>query len=75
MSVNQICRGCDLEISRILLTMDLRVMDMSEFDVILGIDWLMAHRFIIDCDRRRVTTYTLDGNCFMFQGDKHDALP
>ena len=27
-SVNQICRDCDLEISGILLTVDLRVMDM-----------------------------------------------
>ena len=65
-SVEQICRGCELEISGILLTMDLRVMDMSEFDVILGMDWLTAHRVVIDCDRRTVTTYTPDGNCFMF---------
>ena len=35
----------------------------------------MAHRVVIDCDRRKVTAYTLDGNCVMFQGDKHDALP
>lgn len=28
-SVDQICRGCELEILGILLTMDLRVMDMS----------------------------------------------
>ena len=41
--VDQICQNCELEISGILLTMDLRVMDMSEFDVILGMDWLMAH--------------------------------
>ena len=39
-SVDLICRGCELEISEILLTVDLRVMDMSEFDVILGMDWL-----------------------------------
>ena len=37
-SVDMICQGCELEISRILLTMDLRVMDMSELDVILGMD-------------------------------------
>ena len=43
-SVDQICRGIELEISGILLTVDLRVMDMSEFDIILGIDWLMEHR-------------------------------
>ena len=37
-SVDRICWGCELEISGILLTMELRVIDMSEFDVILGID-------------------------------------
>ena len=50
-------------------------MDMSEFDVILGMDWLMTHQVIIDCDRSRVIAYAPDGNCFMFQGDNHDALP
>ena len=53
-SVDLICRGCELEISRILLNVDLRVMYMSEFDVILRIDWLTAHRVVIDCERRRV---------------------
>ena len=57
-SVNFICRGCELEISGILRIVDLRVIDMSEFDVILGMEWLTAHRVIIDCDRRRVTAYT-----------------
>ena len=36
---------------------------------------MTAHRVVIDCDRRRVTAYTLDGICITFQGDKHDALP
>ena len=58
-----------------LLTVDLRIMDMSEFDVILGMDWLTAYRVIIDCERRRVTAYTQDGTRVVFQGDKHDMLP
>ena len=37
-SVDLICWDCKLEISEILLTADLRVMDLSEFDVILGMD-------------------------------------
>ena len=74
-SVDLICRGYQLWISGILLTVDLRVMDMSEFDVILGMDWLTAHRVVIDCESRRVTTYTQDGTRVTFQGDKHDALP
>ena len=52
------CHGCELEISGILLTVDMRVMDMSEFDVILGMDWLTAYRVVVDCERRRVTAYT-----------------
>ena len=70
-----ICRGCELEISGILLTVDLRVMDMSEFDVILGMDWLTDYRVVIDCERMRVTTYTQDSTRIVFQGDKHDILP
>ena len=38
-----ICRGCELEISGTILTMDLRILDMSEFDVILGMDWLTVY--------------------------------
>ena len=74
-SVQRICRNCELEISGILLTVDLRVMDMTEFDVILGMDWLTAHWVVINYDRRRVTTYTRDGVCVVFQGDEPDTLP
>ena len=50
-------------------------MEMSEFDVILGMDWLTAHQVVIDCGHKRVTAYTPDGVCVVFQGDKHGALP
>ena len=73
--IGMICRGCELEISRILLTLDLRVMGMSEFDIIFGMDWLTVYRVVIDCERMRVTAYTQDGTRTVFQGDKHDILP
>ena len=60
---------------RTLLTVDLRIMDMSEFDVILGMDWLTAYRIVIDCERMRVTAYTLNSTRTVFQGDKHDIFP
>ena len=68
-------RGCELEISRTLLTVDLRIMDLSKFDVILWMDWLIAYRVVIDCERKRVTAYTQDGTRVVFQGGKHDILP
>ena len=73
--IGMICRGCELEISGTLLTVDPRIMDMSEFDVILEMDWLTAYRVVIDCELRRVTAYTQDGTPVVFQGDKHDIWP
>ena len=73
-SVYLICQDCELEIFGILLTVDLRVIDIIEFDVILEMDWFMAHRVVIDCDRRRVIAYTQDNVCVVFQGDKHGSL-
>ena len=37
------------------------MMDISNYDVILGMDWLTAHRVVIDCDSRRIATYSRDG--------------
>ena len=73
--IGMICRGCELEISGTLLIVDLRIMDMSEVDVILVKDWLIAYKVVIDCERTRVTAYTQDGTRVVFQGDKHDMLP
>ena len=73
--IDKICRDCELEISGILLTVDLRVMYILEFDAILRMDWLTTYRVVIDYDRRWVTVYTQDGIRVTFQGEKHDALP
>ena len=73
--IGMICHGHELEISGILLTVDMRIMDMSEFDVILGMDWLTDYRVVIDCERRMVTAYKQDGTLVLFQGDKHDIFP
>ena len=66
--IEMICRGCKLEISGILLTVDLRVMDILELDVILGMDRLTAYRVVIDCEHRRVIAYTQDGTHVVFHG-------
>ena len=64
--IGTICRGCELEISRTLLTVGLRIMDMLEFEVILRMDWLTVYRVVIDCEHRRVTAYMQDGTRLEF---------
>ena len=59
----------------ILLTVGLRIMDMLKFNVILWMDWLTTHLYVIDCDHMRVTAYTQDDIRVIFQWDMHDALP
>ena len=49
--IGMICHGYELEISRTLLTVDMLIMDMSKFVVIMGKDWLIAYRVVIDCER------------------------
>ena len=66
--ISMICRGYQLEISETLLTVDLRIIDMSEFDVILGMDWLTAYRVVIDCERRRVTAISRTVLMWYFRG-------
>ena len=48
---------------------------MSEFYVILGMDWMTAYRVIIDFERWGVTAYTQDGTRVTIQGEKHDIFP
>ncbi|XP_058220227.1 uncharacterized protein LOC131330610 [Rhododendron vialii] len=69
-SVNLVCRGCELEVANLRLTCDLRVIDMVDFDVILGMDWPSAHRAVIDCHQKTVTAYTPEGTRFRFKGDR-----
>ena len=66
--IGMIGRGCELEISGTLLTVDLRIMDMSKFDVILGMDWSITYKIVIDGEHRRITANTQDGNPVVFQG-------
>lgn len=72
--VRSICKDCKIGMSNQRLTCDLRVMEMSNFDIILGMDWLSAHRAVIDCRQKKVVAHTQNGTCFQFKGDRQDPM-
>ena len=72
--LDRVCRGCDLTIAERTFVFDFIVLDMTAFDVILGMDWLSSVRAVIDCYQRRVTICTGDGDCFRFFGDRLDII-
>ena len=46
--VNQICRDQKIQVARRDLRANLTVLDMRDFDAILGMDWLVAHAAVVD---------------------------
>ncbi|XP_057504717.1 uncharacterized protein LOC130788169 [Actinidia eriantha] len=73
-SLDRICRKCELVISDRLFVFDFVLLDMSSFDVILGMDWLSNFYATIDCYRRRVRVCTSEGEWFSFVREKSDPL-
>ena len=47
--LDQICRKCIVSLDDIQFRADLIVLIMSEFDIILGMDWLESYHVSIDC--------------------------
>ena len=53
--LSKVCKDCSLTLENRNFPMDLIVLSMSEFDVILGIDWLTKYRAILDCVKKSIT--------------------
>ena len=46
------------------------VLDLTDFDVILGMDWLSTHGATLDCRDKVVRFRDQDGSEVVFRGDK-----
>ncbi|GJV53917.1 putative nucleotidyltransferase, ribonuclease H [Tanacetum coccineum] len=61
------CRSCMLFDDKIR-SVNALPLDMCEFDIILGMDWLAAHRATIDCHSRRVIFGDIHAPEFIYHG-------
>ncbi|KAL0320172.1 UNVERIFIED_CONTAM: Retrovirus-related Pol polyprotein from transposon opus [Sesamum radiatum] len=52
--VKNIRKGISIKIGEINLFLDLIVMDLREFDVVLGMDWLAQNKAVVDCYKKEV---------------------
>ncbi|KAG6395811.1 hypothetical protein SASPL_141940 [Salvia splendens] len=60
--VNRVYRNCPLSVQGCLFLANLMELPFREFDIILGMDWLYIHRALVDCGKKRIILYTLDGH-------------
>ncbi|KAL0546797.1 hypothetical protein IC582_016710 [Cucumis melo] len=68
-------KACQIEIVGHVIEVTLIVLDMLDFDVILGMDWLAANHASIDCSRKEVTFNPPSMASFKFKGGGSKSLP
>ncbi|TYK21790.1 ty3-gypsy retrotransposon protein [Cucumis melo var. makuwa] len=68
-------KACQIEIAGYVIEVTLLVLDMHDFDVILGIDWLAANHAKIDCSRKEVAFNPPLMASFKFKGEGSRSLP
>ena len=54
--------------------MDLILLDMSTFDVIVGMDWLAQHHVVLDCYLKKVIFQIPSDLHLSFYGDRRLTL-
>ena len=69
--VDRICKGCVITLANKALNVDLRILDMTGYDVILEMDWLIVYKALIDCHRCRIIFCLPDGFEVCFVGGKY----
>ncbi|KAL0439888.1 UNVERIFIED_CONTAM: Retrovirus-related Pol polyprotein from transposon.6 [Sesamum latifolium] len=68
--VNSVRKGSLVRIGDVNLPIDLVVMDLKEFDVILGMDWLAQHRAVVYCNKKEVMIESSGESRVVFVGDR-----
>ncbi|KAL0556757.1 hypothetical protein IC582_005273 [Cucumis melo] len=67
-------KACQVEIAGHVIEVTLLVLNMLDFDVILGMDWLVANHASIDCSRKEVTFNPPSMASFKFKGGGSRSL-
>ncbi|KAL0554337.1 hypothetical protein IC582_008256 [Cucumis melo] len=68
-------KACQIEIAGHVIEVTLLVLDMLDFDVILGMDWLAANHASIDCSRKEVAFNPPSMASFKFKEEGSRSLP
>ncbi|XP_074342628.1 uncharacterized protein LOC141680249 [Apium graveolens] len=68
--ISDVYRKCPIAVGDRNYEVNLLPMEMHDFDVILGMDWLSEHRATIDCQGKRVIFGDADKPEFVYQGSQ-----
>jgi hypothetical protein len=72
---SNICKSCVTKIANREIVADLTLLEMKDFDIILGMDWLAANYAFIDCRSKKVN-FQIPGEMeFSFVGSGTSVTP
>ena len=72
--MNGVYRDCPIRIREYEFPGDLIELSFREFDVTLGIDWLLHHQVVVDCRMKQVNFRTPSGEEVTFIGERSNHL-
>jgi hypothetical protein len=72
--IDEIYRGCNVQIRGQNLQVDLVPLTIQDFDVILGMDWLGKHHATMDCYNKIVTFNVIEGKKVEYKGERKVIL-
>ena len=70
MLVNMVIRACPIEIEGRTLHANFVVINLEEFDVILGMDWLSKNHTVVNCYAKEVTIETSGQERLVLVGER-----
>jgi hypothetical protein len=69
--IDVVCKGIGISIDGLELGVDLIPLELQDFEVILGMDWLSVYMAQIDCFTKTVTLQRPNGRRVIFRGEKN----
>ena len=72
--VNKVHRNCPIMIHGKKFDADLLSLNVHEFDIILGMDWLHKYQAMVDCCSKTVVLRSVDGTETVVHGIRSSAL-
>ncbi|XP_042467322.1 uncharacterized protein LOC122050489 [Zingiber officinale] len=72
---NRMIKNCQMMMQDHTVGARFIVLEMTEFDVILGMDWLVQHEAVIDCKQRTVKLKLPNEKLLIFQAASPIAVP
>ena len=66
--VSEVVEKCPLVMDGLVTCVDLNVLPLGSYDVLIGMDWLEAHRVKLDCYNKTFECMNEEGNLIVVQG-------